>query len=253
MDNPFKWLRVVVVEDEALPLRQLKTLLASIDRVELVGEARTGTGAIELIETLQPDLVLMDIELPELNGIEVVKRLRTRPQVVFTTAYDHYAVQAFELESIDYLLKPIKKDRLTRAIHRALGQRIQLGPALVASLAQLSKHRAYKSRFLINRGDETFFIPHDTVYFIRSEGGYTFIHTVDDDHIYDSSLKELITGLEPSAFQQINRNCIVSIDKIEKLKRQYPRDYVVVMRNKKRTSLKIARNYLALLKKKMNF
>src|SRR5215207_9919115 len=112
-------IRALIVEDEPLARRTLREILAGVPWLECVGEAETGTRAVEMIDALTPDLVLLDIEMPELNGLQVLDRIAHEPAVIFTTAYDRYAVSAFELEALDYLLKPFGRERCLAALERA--------------------------------------------------------------------------------------------------------------------------------------
>lgn len=212
--------RVLVVEDEPLARRKLRELLSDIEWLEYVGEADSGEGAIKSIDALKPDLVFLDIQLPGVDGLEVLKRIHHQPAVIFTTAYDRYAVSAFELEALDYLLKPFGRERLDQALERA--RRV-----LEDRDAPPVRERAQRA---VTASPET---PLHT-FFVRDQGKLVPVHTgdierleADDDyvrvytrgHVYlvYLTLNDFERRLDPQRFLRVHRTHIVNLDFVSHL------------------------------------
>ncbi len=210
-------IRALLVDDEQLARERLRRLLTAFDDLEVVGEAEDGEQAVEQILELKPDLVFLDIQMPGCSGMEVAASIPSpRPRIVFCTAFEEYAVDAFELHAVDYLLKPINRTRLARAIDRAreLPETSDEG-----SLEELSKAAdLYPARFLAKHGTRYRVVPaHDVVAF-ASEGGLTRLRTADRRYWMPPSLTELEGRLDPSRFCRVSRSAIVNLDAVREVK-----------------------------------
>jgi two-component system LytT family response regulator len=210
-------IRTLIVDDEAPARQRLQRLLAAMPEIEIVGEAANGLEAIERVGELKPDLLLLDIQMPGATGLEVVASLpRPRPRIVFCTAFDHYAVKAFELQAVDYLLKPINRVRLAQAI-----ERIREQPAVDAERdvdRVLGSVREKCTRFLANCGDRFRVIPEaDTVY-ISSEDGLTRLNTRERQYLLQPTLNELEERLDQGKFFRISRAAMVNLDFITEVR-----------------------------------
>ncbi len=245
-------IKAVVVEDNIQSLNKLKSLLGYFDHIEVIGEARNGKTAIDIINTEKPDLIFLDIQLPGIDGFEVLKDIRHHPYVIFTTAHDQYAIKAFEANAVDYILKPIGKERLKIAVERVLKLNKRLDSNMMEVVEYIKKQKNRKIRFSIKKDDCILIIPQDDVYYFKAEERYVFLYTHDRRYFYNSSIKELSDSLDPDIFCRINRNYIVVLDKIVKLKKNYLREYTVILNDEHNTALKVSRNHLAALKKKLN-
>lgn len=204
-------IRTLIVDDEAPARQRLRRLLVVMPDIEIVGEAANGLEAIERVGELRPDLLLLDIQMPGATGLEVAASLpRPRPRIVFCTAFDHYAVNAFELQAVDYLLKPINRVRLAQAI-----ERIRQQPALDADRdveRVLGSVREKCTRFLANCGDRFRVIPEaDTVY-ISSEDGLTRLNTRERHYLLQPTLNELEERIGQGKFYRISRAAMVNLD-----------------------------------------
>jgi two-component system, LytTR family, response regulator len=245
-------LRTVIVEDEPHARERLKDLLAGMNEIELVAEAGDGAQAVEVIDRLQPDLVFLDIEMPGFSGLEVLQRLQHRPLVIFITAYDQYAMPAFEANAVDYLLKPFTAERLRQAVNR-VRERRPLDAALLAALQQWLKPRDYLHMFAVKNGEEILLVPEHEVFFFSAEDKYIFLHTVGRRFFYDATLKELENRLDPELFLRIHKNAIVAVKHVGKVKRSLMGDFQAVLGNDKATTLRIGRSFLAAVKKRLGF
>ncbi len=233
----------VLVEDEPHSLERLKKLLREFDELQIVGEATDGLKAIEVIDELKPDLVLLDIQMPGANGFEVLEKITCRPMVIFVTAYDDYAIKAFENNAVDYLLKPTSSDRVGKAVRRVLQRGQSIDPGLIATLQSAVARGNYLTRFSVNHGDEILIIPADEVHFFQAKDKCVFLATADRNFVFEMTLKELEQSLDPDTFCRIHKSHIVALGKVHKLKRWFNNDLIVQVADGKKTELRVGRGY----------
>ena len=217
-------IRTLVVDDEPLTRERVTSLVSATDGLELVGEAKNGLEALDQITSLEPDLVLIDVEMPELDGFGVVRALdvaRT-PAVIFITAYEHYAVQAFEIGAIDYLHKPVTKQRFEAAIARARDRLERPSAAdwrsLVAAAALAERSRGARTRFVVRQGNAHYFVPVDQVDWIDVADNYLRLHVGKKVHFHRATMKDAEDELDPARFVRIHRSAIVAVDRIQSIR-----------------------------------
>lgn len=209
-------LRVLLVDDEQPARERLRQLLSAFDEIEIAGEAEDGEQAVERIVELQPDLVFLDIQMPGCSGTEVAASLRSpRPKIVFCTAYDEYAVDAFELRAVDYLLKPVSRARLAKALERARERSERDADASVDQAGRAVD--SFPARFLAKRGAKYFVVPEGDVVFFGSEGGQTKLQTRERHYWMQPTLNELEARLDPEGFFRISRGTIVRLDAVKEV------------------------------------
>lgn len=243
-------IRALVIDDEPLARDMIRELLGSDSDVEVVAECANGKEAIEAIRSLSPDLIFLDIQMPELGGFEVLESLAGNhtPYVIFATAYDQYAVRAFEVHAFDYLLKPFDRERFDTAWQRAKSQ-IKLDRTgerdrhILALLEELKTGPRYLERLVVKTGGRVFFLDVESIHCIEAEGNYVRVH----DNAKNYLLRETISGLEeqldPKRFLRIHRSAIVKIDKIKELQPWFHGEYRIILENGKQLTL--SRNYRA--------
>jgi two-component system LytT family response regulator len=216
--------RAVLVDDEDLAIKRLRRLLRDEPSVEIIGTAQNGRKAIELVEHLKPDLLFLDIQLPGLSGLDVIRRLQHMPVVIFTTAYDEYALAAFETSAVDYLLKPIEKPRLRKAMEKldrlrsgedigAIGERLDL---LLRNLEQRPEER-FLSHIPVKIGERFLIFPVSDIAYLYASDKYTFLVTAEKEHIIGRTLAELQGKLDPTRFVRIHRSTIVNVHNIKEI------------------------------------
>jgi two-component system LytT family response regulator len=213
-------MRILIVDDEALARDRLKRLLADIEGVELIGQAEGGAEAVEMIEQEQPDLVLLDIQMPGLDGFGVIEALEEPPQIVFVTAYDEYAIRAFEVSALDYLLKPITRERLEKAIHRARearGEQQDITSRLAPLLESLASQGHYLTRLAVRDRNLIRVLDTDEVDWIDVENEQTFVHVGGEAYPIRRTLTELEARLDPARFFRAHRSTIVNLDRVEEI------------------------------------
>lgn len=214
-------IRVVLVEDEPPALRKLRYLLASEPNFSIVGEASSGAHAVDLLNRLKPELVFLDIGLPDCTGFDVLESLQDRHSlhVIFVTAYDEFALRAFEVHAMDYLLKPVEPSRFAEAAARAR-RVIQSGvdSRLDELVVGLRSQSVYVKRLLIQDSDRSVFLEVSRIDWIEAARNYACIHSGAQTHILRASLESLAAKLDPAVFRRINRSEIVNVKRIAEVR-----------------------------------
>jgi two-component system LytT family response regulator len=224
--------RVLIVDDEPLARQGLRMSLEEMDGVEVAGECADGDEAVAAIRDGDPDVVLLDVQMPERNGLDVVRAVGVdaMPVTIFVTAYDEYAVQAFEAQALDYLLKPVDEERLAEAIDRAQAQiRQHQAEALSEQLQSLLQQYSaaddtppVRERFTIRSRGRIYFVDVEDIRWIESEGDYVALHDGEDEHLIRETMKTLEEELDADRFLRIHRSTIVNAEYIAELR---PRDH----------------------------
>jgi two-component system, LytTR family, response regulator len=224
--------RTVVVEDEPEARRMLCDFLAEASWVELVGEAADGREAVAAIDRLQPALIILDVRLPEMSGLDVLEKTRHQPEVVFATAYDQYAVAAFELGALDYLVKPFGRQRFRRMLER-VQRRLSADPEGLSSSerARTALRQSPLRRLFARHGDKIVPIPAGQIVRIQAQGDYAEVHSPGGPYLLHVSLSELVGRLDPDRFVQVHRSHIVNLDAMKLLRPHDERRLVVVLTN----------------------
>ena len=241
-------LPVLVADDEAPARRKLTRFLDAHDDVEVVGEACNGIDAVDLIAMTKPRLVFLDIHMPDLDGLGVAQaltRMPLPPSVVFVTAYDRYAVRAFEVSALDYLLKPYDRERFDRALERAR-KSLESAPdtdLIARTLAEIRKEERYVRRLLIPNEGRSFFISVRDIVRFESDGNTVLVHSRRGDFPLRATLESLETRLDPELFARVHRSHAINIDEIAEIHPWFHGDYKLVMRDG--TEIAWSRRYAA--------
>lgn len=241
-------IRTLIVDDEPLARERLKRFLRDESDIELIGECGDGDSAVSDIKSRKPDLVFLDIQMPEKNGFDVIRSLgpKKMPIVIFVTAYDQYALQAFDVHALDYLLKPFNKERLRRAVSRVREQFVQksttsLDDRLLSLLEDLRPEKKYIERLVVKTSGRVFFLKVDEIDWIEAAGNYVKIHIGREAHMIRETMNGIENKLDPEQFMRIHRSTVVNIDKIKELHPMFSGDYAVILRNG--AELSLSRNY----------
>jgi two-component system LytT family response regulator len=219
----------LLVEDEPEARLTLRSWLEDVDWIDLTGEAADGRTAVDLIDRLRPDLVFLDVQLPEMTGLRVLESVRHAPEVVFTTAWDHYALAAFEIGALDYLVKPFGRERFLKALQR-VRQRLGAGDPSAPERARTAFAQGYLTRLFARRGERIVPILARDIRRIAAQGDYAEVHTPAGTFLLHVSLKELAGRLDPDRFVQVHRSHIVNLDAIDHLKPYDERRLVLVLK-----------------------
>lgn len=234
--------KVLIIDDEA-PARQLiKEYLEAYPDLVCLGEANNGVDAVRMIENFQPDLIFLDVQMPGLTGLQVLEKLNEVPEVIFSTAYDQYAIKAFEINAVDYLLKPFTRERFQKAIEKWLSK-----PGLQPLAEVIHGQQAhYLTKVLVPTGRKLKALPVDQIFCIKAEGDYASILTEEQAYLSNIGISDLEKKLNPNQFLRIHRSAILNIAQIEEVEK-VSHGYVVLLKNKE--ILKVSRSYLDDFKK----
>lgn len=248
-----KPLRVMFADDEAPAREKLAHQLSLLDDIEVIAIAKTGREAISLIEELKPDVALLDIQMPEINGIDLLSLLSHKPFVIFTTAYDNYAVEAFRLNSLDYLLKPYPLIHLKQAIDKAKHALTQSHQAKEAVIKLSSRFGEKRQRLISKQGDRIFIINPNEIYFIKSEQSTALAWDGEKYHVLSETLDTLSEELEGCDFIRVHRSYLINIDKISEIQRWFNGKLMLIMSDNNKTEISTSRPGAEKIKSSLGF
>lgn len=239
-------IRALIVDDEAHARARMRQMLAKENDVIIVGECGSGRQALELVKREPPDLVFLDIQMPAMNGLEVCQALaesrRPMPLVVFVTAFDQFAVNAFEVHAIDYLLKPFDRERLQKALQHArtqLSQRTndQVNANLAALLQEFRPGARKSDRIVFKENGRLLFVRVENIDWIEADGNYVRVHAGQDKHYFRETLTGLEAQLPPNKFIRISRSTLVNVDRIKEMQPLFYGDYTVLLQDGSRLNM----------------
>jgi len=210
-------LKVIIVDDEEPARVLLRELLGEIDQVSILAECANGYEAVKAVAAQSPDLLLLDIQMPKLNGFEVLELLEQEIPVIFVTAYDQHAIRAFEIQAVDYLLKPFNPRRLAEAVERAR-ERIGLAPPAAQELAAAARpDQPFQERVLVREGSNVHVIPSDQIDYVEASDDAVIVHTAGKTHRKLQRLSTLADRLDPERFVRIHRSFLLNVDRLDKI------------------------------------
>ena len=241
-------IRALIVDDEPLGRERIRTLLREDAEVEIVGEIADGRAAIAAVERLKPDLLFLDVQMPKMDGFEVLDAIAEKhlPAIIFVTAYDRYAVQAFKVHALDYLLKSYDRERFESALERAKAEISRshhgaVNERMVGLLEGLESRKQRASRLVIKAAGRIIFLRVEEIDWVEAADNYVRIHAGREGHLVRETLQSLEGRLDPAQFLRIHRSTIVNLDRIRELKPTFHGDYAVFLRDG--TELTLSRNY----------
>ncbi len=249
-------IRTLIVDDESLARERIASLLKKENDIEIVGECSDGEEVLKVIDTLKPDLVFLDIQMPMMSGVEIIKNLGEHlPEVIFVTAYDEYAVEAFEMNALDYLLKPFDQERFSKTLARAR-QRILVNSTteiseklnnLILTFSKNKTEEKYLTKFVIKSSGKISFINVDEINYIEADGNYLTLHTANNKSLYRDTITTISEKLNPEIFVRIHRSYIVKIENIKEMQSHFNSEYIITLKDN--TKLKSGRSYKAEVEK----
>lgn len=242
----------LIIDDEKLARDLLREYLSSIDEIELLDECAKGSEAVEKINKLKPDLIFLDVQMPGLNGFDVLDEIDHEPYVIFTTAYDQYAIKAFERNAIDYLLKPVDEERFKAAIERALKRKkMEEGRIedLLGGLREVKPRESYDSHIFVQKSEKLFNLPIEEIIYLEASGDYTIISTKNDQFVSSSGIGKLEEIMNPDTFIRVHRSTIVNVNYLKEIERHFNGGMIVKMQSGK--SFPVSRTYAKLIRKKV--
>jgi two-component system, LytTR family, response regulator len=251
-----KKIRTLVVDDEPLARERLTSLLAAEADIEIIGQCRDGEEAVHAIIDHSPDLVFLDVQMPAMNGFEVIEAVGSErmPLVIFVTAYDQHALKAFQVRALDYVLKPFDRERFQEALQRARAhiQRDEtgdLGRRLLALVKDLRRDQPRTDRLVVKSGGRLFFLRTDEIDWIEASGNYVRLHVGTTSHLLRETMNAIEGRLDPEKFFRIHRSRIVNMERIQEMQPWLNGEYAVVLRTG--TRLTLSRGYREKLQERL--
>lgn len=236
----------ILIDDEPLARKLLKEYLQDFPDIKIIAECKNGRQAIKAINENKPDLIFLDIRMPGMDGFEVLENLKYMPRIIFSTAHDDYALKAFEMNAVDYLLKPYDRKRFSRALQKVTNQTIQSNndiDRIVQVLQQSKETKGYPQHIFVRIGRKIKSIQVNDIVWIESDGDYTSLHTNSGIHLCNLSLNTLEDRLDPSCFLRIHRSYIIASNSIENLASDGEGGFVAILKDK--SKVKVSRTYAA--------
>lgn len=241
----------LIIDDEQLARELLKEYISNTPELNIIGEADKGKEAVELIDKLKPDLIFLDVQMPGMTGFDVLDDIEHDPFVIFTTAYDQYAIKAFEKNAVDYLLKPLDQERFKQAIDRAVS-RMNLEQNNMGELLRSIKtdnKTSYDSHIFVQKSEKLLNLPVEEIMFLEASGDYTILTTKNDQFVSSSGIGKLEEILNPDTFIRVHRSTIININYLKEIEKHFNGGMIVKMQTGK--SFPVSRTYAKVIRKKV--
>lgn len=241
----------LIVDDEKLARDLLAEYLEEIPSVNVIGQCSKGKDAVKMIDELKPQLIFLDVQMPSMTGFDVLEAITHNPYVIFSTAYDQYAIQAFEKDALDYLLKPVDESRFTKAVNRAI-ERIEKDETNIDSLINTinkGKDEAFSSHIFVQKSEKLLNIPVTDIVHLEASGDYTVLTTSSNQFLSSTGISKLEQKLNPEVFIRIHRSTIINLEKLKEIEKHFNGGLVVKMENGK--TFPVSRTYAKEIKKKV--
>lgn len=243
----------IIIDDEKLARELLIEFLEPFSDIEIVAQCANGKDAVEKIEALTPQLIFLDVQMPGMDGFEVLEAIKHKPYVIFTTAYDQYAIKAFDKNAIDYLLKPLDEERFTTAVNRAF-ERIKADESnveeLISSLKiSMAAEGKYSTHLFVQKSEKLLNIEVKDIIHLEASGDYTVLSTKSDQFLSSSGIGKLEGKLDPEVFIRIHRSTIINLNSLKEIEKHFNGGLIVKMDNGK--SFPVSRTYAKQIRKKV--
>lgn len=240
-------LKTIIIDDEKLARDIVKKYASKIDALDIIDECGNGFDGIKAINSHKPDLIFLDIQMPKLNGFEMLELIEEKPKIIFTTAFDQYALKAFDVNAIDYLLKPFSEDRFGEAVNKVLNEQINISEEKVEKLkSHIEEETEYIDRVIVKQNQKINIIPIDKVVYFEAQDDYVMIHTDDGKFLKQKTMKYFEDHLDPKDFIRIHRSSIVNISRVKEIELFDKDSYKAVLKDG--TKLSVSRSGYSKLK-----
>jgi len=245
--------KAIIIDDEKPARDIIRTFLKDIAGIEVISECQDGFAGLKAIQELKPDLVFLDIQMPKLTGFEVLELIENPPLIIFSTAYDQYAIKAFEMNATDYILKPYSRERFTQAVAKAVAK-LQGGIAIQPEIQKIIQSADDKDELLqriaVKTRHKVHVIGVNEIIYLEAEGDYVMIHVKDGNYLKEKTMKYFESHLDPAKFIRIHRSYIVNAESIERIELYDKENYSVLLKNG--ASLRASTSGYKLLKQILN-
>lgn len=229
-------IRIVIVDDEPLAREVIKGYLGFRDDIEIVAECENGFDCIKLLANEAVDILFLDIQMPKIDGFEMLEVIEQHPEVIFSTAFDQYAIKAFEQNAIDYLLKPYSKERFDAALEKAIA-RVQQHESSHVNLRQIEREEKVIERIIVRNGSKIILVPVDDIFYLEADDDYVLIHTKTGRYIKDQTMKYFENNLPKRSFLRVHRGFIANINAIKSIEAYSKDSYMALMENNEKIKI----------------
>ena len=241
----------IIIDDEKLARDLLQEYVQQMPNLQVIGECGKGKEAVEAIDRLKPDLIFLDVQMPGMNGFDVLDEITHDPYVIFCTAYDQYAIKAFEKNAVDYILKPLDQERFRLGVERAIN-RMKMEQNNVGELLRNLKTEnktSYDTHIFVQKSEKLLNLPVEEIVYLEASGDYTILSTKSDQFVSSSGIGKLEEILNPEIFIRVHRSTIININNLKEIEKHFNGGMVVKMLNGK--SFPVSRTYAKLIRKKV--
>ncbi len=242
----------LIIDDEKLARDLVKEYLEGFENIELIGECENGTEAVKAIDQKKPDIIFLDVQMPGMTGFDVLDEIAHEPHIIFTTAYDQYAIKAFERNAVDYLLKPIDEERFRLALNRALKRQAAGSNKIEDLLFNLRPERtahSFESHLFVQKSEKLFNLPVEDIQHLEASGDYTIITTKTDQFVSSSGIGKLEEILNPEEFIRVHRSTIINVSFLKEIERHFNGGMIVKMTNGK--TFPVSRTYAKVIRRRV--
>ncbi len=240
----------LIIDDEKLARELLHEYLEGFAQIKIIGECAKGTEAVEKINKLKPDLIFLDVQMPGMNGFDVLEEIDHEPYIIFTTAYNQYAIKAFEKNAVDYLLKPLDEERFRLAVNRALKRKTSEHGNMEELLRSIkAESKTFESHIFVQKSEKLFNLPVEEIVYLEASGDYTVITTKNDQFVSSSGIGKLEEIMDPDTFIRVHRSTIINLNHLKEIERHFNGGMIVKMQSGK--SFPVSRTYAKLIRKKV--
>ncbi len=245
--------KCLIIDDEEPARSLVREYLKDFKAFEVIGEASNGFEGVQLINELKPEIIFLDIQMPKLTGFEILELIDENPKIVFSTAFDQYAIKAFEKNAIDYLLKPYSKERFSKAIHKLLSESDSSGHAkdLSHQILDSSKNDEVINRIAIRTGTQIKVIPVDDIAYFESDDDYVRIHSKGSEYLKEKTMKFFETHLDSNQFIRIHRSYILNVNELDRIERYEKDSYLAILKDE--SKLKVSSSGYKTLRNNLKF
>ncbi len=249
-----KKITALIIEDEK-PARELvKRYISENKRLELLGEFDNGFDGLKAIQEHQPDVVFLDVQMPKLTGFEMIELLESKPEIIFTTAYDQYAIKAFEQNAVDYLLKPFSKDRFNESLNKLYG-RMDSPDTKNDQIEKIKKHLEESDeiihRVVIKKSGKIHVISSNDIHYLEAQDDYVMIYTAEERFLKQQTMKFFEKHLDNELFIRVHRSYIVNVQRIERIEPYEKTNYILILKDGNK--IPVSRSGMQVMKEKLNF
>jgi two-component system LytT family response regulator len=223
--------KIILIDDEPLAREVIKAYLQHFDDLEVVAECGDGFEGVKAIQEHRPDLILLDIQMPKINGFEMLELIDTKPSVIFITAYDSYAIKAFEANALDYLLKPVPEERFREAVLKWKSKVVPMAPLVDNVLNTMAATAAQQNRVVVKTGNKVKIIPVHDIYYLEADDDYVKVTTAEGSFLKNKTMNFYEQSLDPQLFVRVHRSYIVQINQITKIEPYQKETHLAILRN----------------------